>query len=75
MWDIVDRAFLLISCVFMQMSVNDSSPLYLLNDNYLGIVGCTKNPTINMARRIRITGEVKNGRNKNWCSTFASPAK
>lgn len=37
------RLFLLISCVFMQMSANDSSPLYLLNDNYLGNVGCARN--------------------------------
>lgn len=32
----------LISCVFMQMSANDSSPLYLLNDNYLGNVETNK---------------------------------
>lgn len=41
------RVFLFILCVFMQMSANDSSPLYLLNDNYFGKCWPCQNPTIN----------------------------
>lgn len=47
----------------MQMSANDSSPLYLLNDNYLGNVD--QQPALWMTME-NIQHEIRNGRRTIW---------
>lgn len=42
----------------MQMNANDSSPLYLLNDNYLGNVDHAK--TTNSSNKMKLADSTKN---------------